>query len=197
MHSLLAQRVGTSFSSPLQWLQQACGDHSWTYLFNSYSDGATGWQQRWQSASSVHAVYLSTNTQQWGLTVYTEHQQRLWEALSAAMEMGAIATLILVLLISSYIQESIAVMWQSIQLSMYVYSCLPCLNTWRGRSLCSKCMWHHVCVWFSLSSWFLCYTIVSLHCSVSCSGSPHNVLHSTTCICLCMVVYYLKPPCTN
>ena len=111
-----------------------------------------------------------------------------------AMEMGAMQ---LLLVLSSYIQESIAVMWQSFQLSMYVYSCLPCLNTWCGRSLCSKCMWHHVCVWFSLSSWFLCYTIVSLHCSVSCSDSPHNVLHSTTCICLCMVVYYLKPPCTN
>ena len=50
----VTQQVGTSLNSPLQWLHQAHGDHSWNYLFNSYSDGATGWQQRWESASSVH-----------------------------------------------------------------------------------------------------------------------------------------------
>ena len=57
----VTQQVGTSLNSPLQWLKQARGDHSWTYRFNSYSDVATGWQERWQSASSVHATYLSTN----------------------------------------------------------------------------------------------------------------------------------------
>ena len=158
----VTQRIWTSLNNPLQWLQQTCVDHSWTFLFNS--NRATGWQQRLQSVSSVHAIYLSTNLQQWGLARYTEYQQWLQEALTetslklcqgkycerqAAMEMGATQLWFVLSKTSMHLVLcDRAFSCPCIQLS-------PLLSTWCARSVCSVCMWHHVCFWFGRSTQFL------------------------------------------